>query len=952
LPGEVRIHVDVDGDGHYRFRIRAGAREITTVVDPDLATSFYEDLRLLRWKSVGLHNPGDVLLSNVGDRLAGMIAPPARWQELGLHNEVRLVRVQFSQAAHHLMTFPWELLRINDEFLIGAEGSHLIREAPAAAGKNRKRNPRINIVHISLGTDSDLRFDEERAALLEAVPDSIPIEFLIDPSAGHVEAVLDGFRPQIVIVSGHGHYDDLRREHYLAAGRDEIVPTAFLTAACASYGCKLLVLSTCESARLGGSVVDNQAILPADLIAFTFPVRTTTATRSIACLFQELVRGRTISEAMAAVRAIDVDDVYAFFNTVHLHRDRARSLRITDATPRPPGPPAPRCPGMELALGTLNSVAHTPDPTTLIAAVGSGGDALIQHWAALVGRSQAMAARWRVLLDGAPLLDAPQGQVVRLAYTHSYVPLPAENLLYSDGMDREFAQRQLAERDEDLARRMAKHPLLGMPGFVQDLCTGHTEQDAVERFERENRMVERAARLSRDGIIFASWLFTNESYVASGYEDRAAYAETIKDFGMTERTIVAGIENAVAAGVLLVRPDSLLLAPEFMLLGDRWFPNWRTDHRTVFRMLCGAVGMLAAHGKMDPEKDSRILDWAIRLEDWEVAPILCITVCRWYGEHGRLDEMKDIIEQVFPHAAGMEHIILRGHLVTIATNQGDYRSGLIANQQIEADLEALRDDTDYPRNKQATITQQIDCLIELGRFDEAEQRWRDAHDLIPRLDEYQGEAEARLLGQLAHLRREQEADEDALAAATRAVQVAIDHDCSPVLVAELRHTKADLLRREGRDREAVAELNAMVGVPMSPGLRSRFLHLKALLLERYNAPDALEHFLESYQHDLLRGDEAGVAISLLAIARIYFDEHEYDRARERIREAMPLANKCGLVNVVASLSFLWAEIDLAEGKNTSAATWLITARQKFAEDQDEGGVENATRLLDRLQAER
>ena len=95
-----------------------------------------------------------------------------------------------------------------------------------------------------------------------------------------------------------------------------------------------------------------------------------------------------------------------------------------------------------------------------------------------------------------------------------------------------------------------------------------------------------------------------------------------------------------------------------------------------------------------------------------------------------------------------------------------------------------------------------------------------------------------------------------------------------------------------------------------------------------------------------------MAISLLAIARIYFDEHEYDRGRERIRGALPLADKCGLVSVAASLSFFYAEMDLAEGKNTSAVTWLLTARNKFAETHDEGGVENATRLLDRLQAER
>jgi hypothetical protein len=32
------------------------------------------------------------------------------------------------------------------------------------------------------------------------------------------------------------------------------------------------------------------------------------------------------------------------------------------------------------------------------------------------------------------------------------------------------------------------------------------------------------------------------------------------------------------------------------------------------------------------------------------------------------------------------------------------------------------------------------------------------------------------------------------------------------------------------------------------------------------------------------------------------EEHEYDRARERIREALPLADACGLVNVVAGTS--------------------------------------------------
>ena len=947
---DVLIQVDADAGGQYRFRISAGTREFTTAIDPNLATSLYEDLRLLRWKSVGARDPGDVLLNHVGERLAELIASPEQWNELGLANEARQVRVHFAQAAHPLMPFPWELLRVNDAFLIGAHGSHLVRNVPATAAKNRRRNPLIDIVHMSLGTDNGLRFDEERCRLLETVPATIPMEFLIGPSPGHVEAILDGFRPHIVVISGHGHYDDLQGEHYLFLGDGRRAQTAQLVALCASYGCKLLILSTCESARLGGPVVDEGTILPADLIAFTFPVDSTTATNSIACLFQELVQGRTVQEAMTAVRALDTTDEYAFFNAVHLHRQRARSLRITNAIPPPTGSPARRCPGMELQLSTLNAFAHQDGSTTLLAPVGAGGDAAIHHWAALVRRSQSMSTRWRVENDGAPILDIPDGQLVRLAHPHSFVPVPGENIVYCDGMDKELAVRLLVAQDRALADRVKNHPLIGISGFVQDLIAGRTEDEAVARFERENRMAERAARLNRDGIVFASWLFSNQGLAKTTFGERAEFANMMEDFGVPPPVILAGIENALAATVIHEENEALLLAPEFMLLGERWFPNWRAEHREGFRRLVGAMGMLAARGRIDP-RDVRLLDWAIRLEDWEVAPLMCITLCRWFGANGRLHEMKGFIEQLVPHATGLERVVLRGHLVTIAMLRGDYRTGLVENERIEAELQAFRGDDDYIKNLQATITQQIDCLIELDRLDDAERRWQEAHDLLPQLTERQGEAEARLMGQLAHLRREQDRSDDAIAAASRAVQLAIDNDCPEVLVAELRHTKADLLRLADRDREAVEELNAVANVRMPPALRSRFLHLKALLLERYNAPDALEHFLESYQHDLMRGDEAGVAISLHAIACIYIDEEEYTLARERIREALPLAHKCGLANLVARLSFLWAEIDLAEGKKTSAATWLMTARNKFAEDNDEGGVENVTRLLDRLQAE-
>jgi tetratricopeptide (TPR) repeat protein len=937
----------------YGFKVVSGTREITTEVNPDLAASFFEDLRLLRWKSIGIHDPGDVLLNHVGERLATLIAAPETWGELRLADEARYVHVKVSQAACRLMQFPWELLRVNDHFLIGARGSHLKREVKAPAPPRRRRNPVVNIVHVSLGTDSALRFDEERCMLLETIPANIPIEFLINSSPQRLAVTIDAFRPHIVIVSGHGHYDDLQGEHYLSLQDEGHLQTARLVALCASYGCELLVLSTCESARLGGSVVGDGSVLPADVIAFTFPVRTTTATQSLECLLREVVRGQTIDDAMAAVRAISNDDEFSFFNTVHLHRSRARSLHVTAAARRRPGPAATRCPGMEFTLGWLNGFAHWAEPATMLAPIGSGGEALIRHWAELVQRSQSQATRWRVLLDRVPILNVPGAQLIRLAYPFSFVPVPTENLVYCDGMDQRFANTLLAARDQDLALQVEKHPLLGMQGFVNDLICGRTEREAVERFEGENRMAERAGRLNREGTQFASWLFASEGVAATAFENRVEFAETIKDFvEMAAPAVVAGIENAVAAKVVLTRPDALFLAPEFLLLGERWFPNWRSDHRPIFQRLCAAFFTLAAHGTVKVEMGSRLLDWAIRLEDWATAIMICVAASRWYGEHGRLEDIKPTIELLLPHANGIERVILRGHVATIATNHGDYRAGLAANQQLETDLEALVGDSDHIWNLHSAITQQIDCLVELGRLDEAEQRWRDANDLLPRLTEHREEAQARLLGQLANLRREQDAMDAAIDAASEAVALAVNNQCPAVLIAELRNTKADLLRLVGRTRDAVEELNAAADTDMPPALRSRFLHLKALILKEYGAPDALEHLLESYQEDRLRGDDAGVAISLLAIARIFTDEHEYDRARKRIREALPLADASGLVNVVASLALLWAEIDVAEGKTTSAATWLITARNKFAESEDESGVTHATRLLGTLRAPR
>ena len=55
--------------------------------------------------------------------------------------------------------------------------------------------------------------------------------------------------------------------------------------------------------------------------------------------------------------------------------------------------------------------------------------------------------------------------------------------MYCDGMDRAVANALLAAGDRELARNAAKHPLLGMAGFVHDLIAGPClTEDPIGRY--------------------------------------------------------------------------------------------------------------------------------------------------------------------------------------------------------------------------------------------------------------------------------------------------------------------------------------------------------------------------------------------------------------------------------------------------------------------------------------
>jgi hypothetical protein len=70
--------------------------------------------------------------------------------------------------------------------------------------------------------------------------------------------------------------------------------------------------------------------------------------------------------------------------------------------------------------------------------------------------------------------------------------------------------------------------------------------------------------------------------------------------------------------------------------------------------------MLAANGHLKVEMGSRLLDWAIRQEDWTTAIMILVAMSRWYGEYGRLEDLEPTIDLLLPHATGIKRVIYAG----------------------------------------------------------------------------------------------------------------------------------------------------------------------------------------------------------------------------------------------------------------------------------------------------
>ena len=820
-----------------------------------------------------------------------------------------------------------------------------------------------------MGIDPALRLDEERCLLLDELPTEVTLTFLLNPMHEELAPVLGALKPEVILISGHGRYKDIENVHVMEGHTSDIATTGLIRAA-AICGCQLLVLSTCEGARIPPGLIlgGDNALLPRDVVSFTYPADSSTILEGLRILARTLLAGNDIADSIRSIRAMDSEDEYAFFNIVHYHASGQPFFRLPGAAAIDPRVerPATRCPGREEDLLALDKIAHTTKATAVIAPAGCEAWQLLLHWQALHSRSPfghaailnpAQAAnalhelpeqtQWAILDDPELLIDPAglAGPSVRTMRTFQYRGTDGEDAMPVDAMDLPAAQRLANELLGDGAKTIDGHMLEGVPGFIRNVASGMTPEEATLRFETQNRMLERFAQLGADGRLFASFLLTTNG-AARYSDDRAAtYFDFLHQLGFDPAVMRRGLELCLESRVVVQLDDHIVLAPEFRLLRNKWFSHWAQDSLRALQILCSVFFMLNAHGTLDIDMGETLLGWAVTSEHWREASSLCVIASGWYGEQGRLPEMESVIKKVAPHAEGMSHVVLTGHIATILSQKGRFAEALAHHAEVEAELRQLPTDDDYFRNMSAILTQQLDCYVELNNIEAAQQKWTDANTVVAAWPDANPEIRTRLVAQHANIHSELGDFVAAAAEMTAAITLAQQHHCPDVLIADLIFSRCDYLRKDGKLNEAERDLRSLEPVDPAGILYPRYLHLKGLLMEDRQDPRWLDHILESYEHDLETNNLGGVIISLLTVARIFIDQGEIDRAKARLKKVFPYIQRAGLESALGTFALLSAEVEMAEGSRDSARDWLAKAEIEF-----DGNTQSDTRRITRLRA--
>lgn len=932
---------------------------------PDVfAAVIREDMRNLRWKAIGLRDPGDSMLIDAGKRIGDLLFPDHRkaiWRCLR-PGEAKQVVVAFAPGTEDLFQVPWELTNANGGFLLADQGSHLVREWGFRRVHVASQSLPVNILYVSFASDSSLDFQRERNAIDAAVPLSANLTFLANPSQEVLTSTLRRVKPNVLHIASHGSYDFIEGRHFVGVGNGQFVPLEILMKLLADHVPQVLVLGICESARLSSDIGFRrpEAKTPRNIVGYSYPVEDRTAIESTRVFYEGLVRGKPLSAIMADVRGLSLTDPFTFFNVVHYRLEGAADCswvaepkKLTNT--RGPGPTLI---GRESELGAITESVLTHELTTVIAPRGFGATTLIEAWSWMNGRSakdpipyirELNPERLRELLrahsaskkkeetlavvdDPASVLtkiDLKGVRVLRSAEIAAYKPVEGENTILLRELDAEAASL-LARRI--LPRGSVPVPNRGLglvPGVIQYIA-GHPRvdlQQAEQWIDAENQMSQRFARLTEEGKRVGSLLAAVGGH--SQLNTKGDHVEMA--YGMSADVLSKGVRNALGAGVIVKGAGGYYLAPDFRLLRERWFPRYAEENAAVLRDMFRVAMTLTRREPVregDAEFATGVLLMAVDMKQLGYAMELFTVLIPWYSNRGRLEQLLTIAK-LLSYQSGMEGVVAQGTIAKILTEQNLFQEALKMHQDLELRLKGLQEEEWYEQNLIASLTGQVDCLTNLGMPDESLEKLKEAAAVAEAWKDASPDTRPRLLAQMGELLLYRGHTKAALVGLNQAVPLAEKAGSASLLV-DVLYTKAKILWQldENDEAEALLErIHSVIDIKDVPRMYPQVLDLQGKLLAERNDPRAIDFLLESYERDLETSDYRGAALSLLSLIKLYVETGELDQAEVRLNELEKLVDDCSLETERGGVEFYRGAIYFRRGDKQRARTSFLLAEK-------------------------
>ena len=845
--------------------------------------SVHDQLRSLRWKAVGLHDQGDMLLVRVGAELAKQLFPLGADCGVLLSNEPKLITLNFSMGTEDLLHLPWELLYLNDRFLLDPAGSNLIRVHEARTNAVAP-TASLKVLAVSLGTDPALDYQEERKILARAVERNGEIRFLLNPTLQEIENGLSTFKPSVLHVSSHGSFDDLEATHYLFTDDDRI-ETACLLRLSGLCNVALVVLSTCEGGKIPFDLrlpTGKHSLAP-DIVGYNYPVDESTATLASETIYSALASGADVGSAVAQIRALRITDVFSFFNVTHLHAKNAAlfkpvSERHTGGLPAVlPG----RLLGREEILVQMAELSE--QHVQVVSPAGFGARTLQGNWDWLQPKilqgQQPAPRRFSI----SPPLEVPRNSNLKL--------------LLVDALDQRTAARLAREvLPAHVLAQIATHPLRIVPGFLSSVAEVGIEQ-AESTFLNENRLAERIAALNEPGKKLLAVMVAAGGGIAWEAQDAPVYMQMSEEDFLRARTSLLRTRSAFAVA------DMLIASPDAKILAKRLIPAFQSLVRDFVLFSIGIHEMLDVEKASEEQalKTIAIVHMAMFAEEWYAAHELLTHISPWFDQHGRMGELLPLFEKLEQNTSGIEKVINSGNIAYVFGQLGKFRQALAPHTQLVDWLKQHPGVHDYERNLFSASIGKVDCLLHLGMHSEALAGIQEAESVLKGWQNPLPQAEFALLGNKAELLRRLEQPEAAVEVFQHAIRKAESSGQRDVLWRFLYALAACAAEFDDHAlaARAIKELERQPDLKSNDELYSKYLDVKAKILESEGDGSFVHYLFDSYEIDLARGDERGAAASLFHVVRHYALSGRSDLARERLPELKFRATQIGSGDLLA-----------------------------------------------------